>query len=154
MRDLCCVLMSCCIPGVGRDRECPYHRGQIHFHLGWLPKGSTAAPAACRRNDGVYSAQVLTKGAPHGHGAGQGEMGKEHREKLSPPKGQPEVPQECLLCTQGAGRAPRRGSKYCEKRWGFPCRFPSHCGGPQLSPCRRLELFSRIILQEQSTQLG
>lgn len=28
----------------------------------------------------------------------------------------------CLLCTYGVGRGPRRGSKYCEKRWGFPWR--------------------------------
>lgn len=28
----------------------------------------------------------------------------------------------CLLCTYGVGRGPRRGSKYCERRWGFPWR--------------------------------
>lgn len=81
-------------------------------------------------------------------------MEKEHREKLSPPKGQPEVPQECLLCTQEPGGRPGGEVNIVRRGGASPAGSLPTVGAPQLSPCRRLELFSRIILQEQSTQLG
>lgn len=102
----------------------------MHFHLGLLSECKTVACAGFRRNKGVSSAQVvshqvatrcLEKGTQSGAG-GDAEQSK-HGEKHSASESEQEVSAPlCLLCTYGVGRGPRRGSKYCEKRWGFPWR--------------------------------
>lgn len=135
MRDLCCVLKFCCIPGVGRDGDCPYHRGQIHFQLGSLPKGRTAAPAALRRNLGVSLAQggwALTKPAPDAptQRAGQG---KEHGEQLSPPKREQEVPQGVCSALRELGESPGGEVNIVRRGGASPAGLLPPGGGPASS---------------------
>lgn len=117
-------------------------RGQIHFHLGSLPKGRTAAPAALRRHQGVSLAQggwVLTKPAPDAltQGAGQG---KEHGEKLSPPKQEQEVPQGVCSALREPGERPGGEVNIVRRGGASPAGLLPSRGGPgQLSPCGMLE---------------
>lgn len=137
-----CVWKPCCIPGAGRDSRVltkgdksistwarAQTQGEIRgfFSSGWLrshPDATRASPmenrAGGRRGRSRGEAEPFQTGA---------------RSALL-----------CLLCTCGAGRAPRRGSKYCQKRWSW---LPS--GGGAL-PAQPLQDAGES--QGQSTELG
>lgn len=148
--SLCWVLKTCCTHTSWNGQLCLYHRGQTHFHLGWLPKCKTAAYAGCRRNSGVWgffcsgflpSCSQVPRGGHAEQGAGGMRSTASPGKSAALPNGSKKCPTVCSALTTlgevqgGEVNIVRRGGASP----GAQPPHASHRRGPgQLSPARML----------------